>query len=132
MLRIRRLTNNHIDKGFTVVEIIATLAIIAILASLSLPRFVNLDANAKQKALNSALSELNAREKLLWSKIRLSNRGWIDDETLFSQLDTDIGTNYNWSPHASITGGHLYYQDQNLELNRDPSTSSHPGNWTIK
>ena len=132
MLRFWRLTLNHTDKGFTLVEIIAVLAIIALLASLSLPRFINLDDNAKQKALNSALSELNAREKLLWSKIKLSNMGWIDDDTVFSQLDTDFGPNYNWAPQASTTGGHLYYQDQKLELSRTPSTASFPGNWTIE
>lgn len=132
MLRIRRSTDIHTYSGFTLVEVIAALAIIAIIASLSLPRFINLDGNAKQKALHTALSELNAREKLIWSKIKLSNQGWINDDTLFSELDTDFGPNYKWAPIASTAGGHLHYQDQNLKLNRSPSTSISPGNWAIK
>jgi prepilin-type N-terminal cleavage/methylation domain-containing protein len=121
-----------INDGFTLVEIIAVLAIIAILASLSLPKFINLEDNAKQKILYSALSELNTREKLVWSKIKLSTEGWIDDATLFTQLDTAFGPNYKWAPKASTTGGHLHYQEEKIMLNRSPSTSISPGKWSIK
>ena len=93
MRQIRKTTENRTQNGFSLVEVIAALAIIAILASLSLPRFITLDRNAKQRALHSALSELNAQEKLLWSKIKISAEGWVDDATLFSQLDTDFGPN---------------------------------------
>jgi prepilin-type N-terminal cleavage/methylation domain-containing protein len=118
--------------GFTLVEIIAVLAIIAILASLSLPKFINLEGNAKQKILYSALSELNTREKLLWSKLKLSDEGWVDDAALFSQLDTDFGLKYKWAPKASTTGGHLHYEEEKIKLNRSPSTSISPGKWSIK
>ena len=120
------------NEGFTLVEIIAVLAIIAILASLSLPKFIDLGDNAKQKILYSALSELNTREKLVWSKIKLSNEGWVDDATLFSQLDTDFGPNYKWAPKASTTGGHLHYEEEKIKLNRSPSTAISPGEWSIK
>ena len=131
MLRIRRHNDIQTSSGFTLVEVIAALAIIAIIASLSLPRFINLDGNAKQKALHSALSELNDREKLLWSKIKISNQGWVDDDTLFSELDKDFGPNYKWAPIASTTGGHLHYQEQTLNLIRSPSTAISPGKWAI-
>jgi prepilin-type N-terminal cleavage/methylation domain-containing protein len=119
MLRIRQLTFLQPENGFTLVEIIAVLAIIAILASLSIPRFIQLDDNAKQKALQSAFSELNDREKLIWSKIKLSDEGWIDDATLFSKLDTDFGPYFEWAPPADTTGGNLHYQNRQLLLKRN-------------
>ena len=132
MQRIRQLAYLEPENGFTLVEIIAVLAILAILASLSLPKFINLDGNAKIKALHSALSELNTREKLIWSKVKLSNGGWVDDVTLFSKLDTNFGPNYKWAPNASTTGGSLHFQEQKITLERSPSTAASPGKWSIK
>lgn len=132
MQRIRQIINIQQENGFTLVEIIAVLAILAILASLSMPRFIDLGDNAKQKILLSALSELNAQESLLWSKMKYSNEGWVDDETLFSQLDTDLGSDYKWAPKATSTGGNLHFKDQKLKLTRNPSTAISSGKWTIK
>ena len=52
-------------NGFTLVEIIAALAILGILASISIPKFFNLGSNAKQKVLQSAISGLNSQESML-------------------------------------------------------------------
>lgn len=57
------------DKAFTLVEIIAVLAIISILPAVSVPRFIDLSSNASNKALVSAVTELNGRESLLWVKV---------------------------------------------------------------
>jgi len=68
-MQIPDLKSREKDEGFTFVEIIAVIAIIGILVSLALPKFINFEGDAKQKILYSALSELNAREELIWSKI---------------------------------------------------------------
>lgn len=38
-------------RGFTLLELIVVLALLAILAAVSVPKFIDLSANAEQKAL---------------------------------------------------------------------------------
>ena len=107
------------------------LAIIAVLASLSIPKFFDLGRNSAKIALNQAVTELNSRELKTWAKIKWSPDGWINDENLFSELDTDLGENYKWSPGVSTSGGDLYFRDQMIKLNRTASTGSAAGSWKI-
>ena len=119
------------SSGFTLIELVAVLAILGILASLSIPRFVELDSNASRQALISSVTELNGRESLVWSKVKLSTSGWIEDEGVFEKLDTGLGPDYKWSPEAKIDGGKLHYRDQMGKLDRKPSTATSAARWEI-
>jgi len=118
-------------RGFTLLELIVVLALLAMLASVSVPKFIDLSANAGQKALQAGVAELNLRENLLWLNIKNSGIGWADDAAVFSQIDTDLGPNYHWSPTAEIDGGLLHFKDQMIKLKRDPSTSASAARWQI-
>jgi len=119
------------SKGFTLLELIVVLALLAILAAVSAPKFIDLSTNAEQKALRSGVAELNGRENLVWLNIKNSQIGWVDDTAVFSQIDTDLGANYHWSPRAEIDGGKLHFKDQMVKLKRIPSTGASAASWEI-
>lgn len=118
-------------NGFTLLELIVVLSLLAILAAVSVPKFIDLSANAEQKALRSGVAELNGREIMVWLNIKNSQIGWVDDATVFSQVDADLGLNYHWSPRAEIDGGKLHYKNQMVKLKRIPSTAASAARWEI-
>ncbi len=118
--------------GFTLIEIVVVLAIIGLLASISIPRFIDLDKQSGRQVLLSAISELNGRETLTWSKVKISRTGWVDDAGVFAEIDTDLGANFKWTPRASIVGGNLHFKDQLLRLAREPSSVSQAGRWRVR
>ena len=120
-------------RGFTLVEIIAVLIILSTIAALAIPKFIDLDENAKDRAIDSGISELNGRESLVWADLKVSPAGWSDDTTLFGTLDTFLGADYSWSVAASESGGNLSFQSGTpIELIRTASSSYEPGNWKRK
>lgn len=52
------------QKGYTLIEVIAVLVIVGILAGLALPKFYDTTDSAKKKALQSAVAELNSQANL--------------------------------------------------------------------
>ncbi len=118
------------DQGFTLIEIIATMVILSILAGLAIPRYISLDESAKQRAIVSGIAELNGRETLTWSNIKISESGWIDDNRTYSTIDLNLGNDYLWASGPDEAGGTLRFKNSNaVPLTRTASTSLQPGHW---
>jgi prepilin-type N-terminal cleavage/methylation domain-containing protein len=121
------------EKGFTLLEIIAVMVILSILAAVAIPKYVSVDESARQRALDAGISELNGRETLTWSNEKISASGWISDEKTFGLIDKDLGTEYSWdsADPADESGGTLIFKESSsANLNRTVSTYERPGSWS--
>jgi prepilin-type N-terminal cleavage/methylation domain-containing protein len=122
---------NH--SGFTLIEIIAVLIILSVMASLAIPRYINLEAGGKMRALDAGIAELNGRESLTWSNVKISHTGWEDDETLYTLIsgNLDLEGKYVWEDGPTRAGGSLRFDDSPVVvLTRNESTQDSPATWT--
>ena len=119
------------QRGLTLVEIIAVLVILGVLAAVAAPRFIDLEANAKKKAIDAAIAELNGREDLTWAKLKTSPTGYIDDAQVHSAIEYTLGSYYSWTPgDPAVSGGTLKFKGLEVDLNRAESEFEKPAKWT--
>ena len=86
------------EKGFTLIEIIAVIIIMGILASVAVPKYFNMQEDAKRAALNGALSEASARFNHAYARYIL------DFQKTPSDVATDLIGDAYLGPGAATTG----------------------------
>ena len=119
------------EKGFTLVEIIAVMVILSVLAAVAIPRYISLDESARQRAIDAGISELNGRETLTWSNLKIALTGYTDDAALFPILDTTLGGSYSWvgGPPGKDGGILRFKTSATVSLKRTESNDIRPGYW---
>lgn len=87
------------QQGFTLIEIIAVLVLLGILAAVAVPKYMDMQVEAQQKAIQGALASASSNATLAYSKYVLTNSAtptaittnqWTGGGTAVS-IETDLG-----------------------------------------
>jgi type IV pilus assembly protein PilE len=89
------------DRGFTLTELLITVAVLSILVGIAVPNYRQYVIRGKRSAAQSVMMDIANREQ----QFLLANRRYADKATLESNgftVPAEITQNYTWNVTASL------------------------------
>jgi len=118
------------SKGFTLIEILAVLAIVGILAAVGITKFMDLDNSAAEVVLRDAVAKFNETEKHHWANLKLSEVEYESDDQIFDLVKMDLVKALKWKS-ISPTGGVVKIGDYHFKVVRQLSTNHGYAIWEV-
>jgi prepilin-type N-terminal cleavage/methylation domain-containing protein len=73
------------QKGFTLIELIAVMIVLGVIAVVAAVRFIDFDNSAANRVVDLTISQINEYEKVGWANCKISN----DFDACLDQLDME-------------------------------------------
>ena len=113
------------QKGFTLIEIIAVLVILGILAAVAIPKYLDMRTDAITNAAKGAVSELNARERLQLAQSKLQDTA---SNTNYTPPTYDLGQ--DWGTITS--GGVVSFKGKSVIFTKTNQPNiNEPAQWSL-